>query len=505
MTTRAPSRDDSGMALPIVLGAIALMIVLVTAGMYASSQVLFEAQKQNTRDIAGQAASSGTAVAFADLLGKLASPPAQMTYEGSLDSSAAAYVAVATLNGAHTAYDCTSTGTASDDTVVTEIAQFAIGTADSGTGGTIWGKDIFYPGTMLGAIVGNGMFSGPIYVSFPGNTADNTLTFGSAASGFATGPIYIQNGNLVIKNKPSVVVDIYTNGTVLASNPTMFVNHGWDPSYAFTLVPVVTSTFLANAQQMATTQSSDNKMGFASSTVVNYESSPTATPASYTSLTTNPPNNRPSGWVRARAAGTTQAYKVVIGAFTISNSTASFGSWSGDGHYPTTSGLHDDFAYDAANGVLYVEGVVYVSGDLVFNKNIKYVGAGTIVCGGKVTFNSNVVPATANGSDGTPDPNASNILGIFSTGSVTVNSNGTDVIAAIYTVAQIDVTGNNVTLKGSFISERGMTNFPNGLNLISIPSISGYAPQALPTGQTGSGGSSGAGSLTLTQTAWRRL
>lgn len=493
--------DDSGVALPIVLGAVALLLILVTAGFYASSQVLFQAQKGDTLDVAGQAASSGTAVAFADLSTKLATPPAQMTYAGSLDSSAAAYAVTATLNGDKTAYDCTSTGTAADGTVVTEVAQFTMVAKTSTSGGSIWGKDILYPGTMFGSITGNGTLSGPLYISFPGNTTDNTLTFNSASSGFAKGPIYIQNGNLVIKNNPGVAIDIYTNGTVSASHPEKYVNHGWDPSYAFTLVPVVTSTFLSNAQTLATAQSSDNRIGF--STTVNYESSPTAVPASYATVATNPPNNRPTGWFRSRAPAAASAYKVISGDLTFNNSTPTFGSWAGDTHYPTTNGLHDDFAYDSANGVLYVEGIVYVSGNLAFNKNIKYVGSGTIVCGGTITFGGNVVPNTANGSDGTPDPDASDILGLFSVGNCTVNGNGTVVVAAIYTCGQISVNGNNGTLKGSFIAEKGMVSFPNNLNLIAITGIGGYAPQALPTGQTGTGTSSG--TLTLSQTAWRRL
>jgi hypothetical protein len=498
--------DDTGIALPMVLGAVALILVLVTAGFYASSQVLHEAQLANSHDAAYQAASSGVTVALADLRTKLATPPAQTTYVGSLDAGAAAYAATATLNAASTGYDCVSVGIAADGTTETVIAQFTIvaaGTA-GGAGGSIWGKDIFYPGTMTGSITGNGMFTGPVYISFPGTAANNTLTFGSAASGFAAGPIYIQNGNLVIKNSPAAPVDVYTNGTVTASNPSLFINHGWDASYAFTLVPVVTSTFLASAQQSATTQSSDNRMGYSSTAVVNYESSPTAVPASYASASTDPPNNRPAGWLRSRAPGAASAYKLTSGSLTLDSSTASFGSWTGDGHYPTTSGLHDDFAYDAANGVLYVEGLVYVGGDLTVNKALKYVGGGTIVCSGKVTFNSSVVPATANGPDGTPDPAANAILGVFSVGNCTVNGNKTVVTAALYTTSQIDVTANNVTLKGSFIAEKGMTNFPNNLNLIAVPAISGYAPQALPTGQSGSGTSSGNGSLTLSMTGWRR-
>jgi hypothetical protein len=495
--------DDSGLALPIVLGAAALLIVLVTAGFYASSQILHEAQMADSLDVAYQAASSGVTVALADLRAKLASLPAQGAYAGSIDSSAAAYAVVATLNSAHSAYDCTSTGTAADGTSEIVVAQFSIVAGGTDGGGSIWGKDIFLPGTMSGSITGNGQMSGPLYIVLPGNAADNTLSFGSAASGFAKGPIYLQNGNLVIKQSPPVPIDIYTNGTVSASkSPEMYINHGWDPSYAITLVPVDVTPFLASALQSATSQSSDNKMGYASSAVANYESSPVATPASYGSVSTNPPNNRPAGWLRSRAPGAAQAYKVIPGGLTIDSSTPSFGSWTGDGHYPTASGLHDDFAYDSVNGILYVEGIVYVGGDLVLGKALSYIGGGTIVCAGKVTFNGDVVPATANGPDGTPDPAAGEILGIFSAGNVTVNGNKRLVVAAVYTVGQIDVTTNNVTLKGSFIAEKGMVSFPNNLNLIAVPAIGGYAPQALPTGQSGSGGSSGGATLSIT--SWRK-
>ena len=84
-----------------------------------------------------------------------------------------------------------------------------------------------------------------------------------------------------------------------------------------------------------------------------------------------------------------------------------------------------------------------------------------------------------------------------------VNTNNIFVTVVLYAVGQINVTGNSGTLKGSFIAEKGMVSFENNMNLIAIPAIGGYAPQALPTGQTGSGG--GSGTPTLSQTAWRRL
>jgi hypothetical protein len=511
--TRA-SHDDSGIALPLVLGAAALMIILVTAGFYASSQVLHEAQMADSLDVAYQAASSGVTVALADLRTKLASPPTQQTYAGSLDTSTASYAVVATLNGARTAYECVSTGTAADGTREIVIATFTIvtGSTTGTTGGSLWGKNIFFPGTIMGNIIANGEIVGPMYIIFPGSASQNTLDFSSAASGLTGGPIYLKNGNLVLKQTPPVPLDIYTNGTITLegnakSHPELIINHGWDPSYEIPLAPVNQSTFMASALQVATTESSDNKMGYASSTVVNYESQPAATPASYTGLSTSPPNNRPTGWARSRAPGASAAYKVIPGGFTLSSSTPSFGSWTGDGHYPSTAGLHDDFAYDSVNHILYVEGVVYVGGNLTFDagSRITYVGSGTIVCAGNVTFRSDLVPSGLNGADGFPDPAAGEILGIFAKGNVVADMNNTVVVCALYAASQISVEGNNVTLKGSFIAEQGMAGFPNNLNLIAVPAIGGYIPGALPTGLSGTGGSSGGGgTTTLSITSWRR-
>jgi hypothetical protein len=514
----APSRsvrDDRGIALPIVMGAAVLMIILVTAGFYASSQILHEAQMADYSDTAYQAASSGVTVALADLRTKLSTLPAQMTYEGSLDASAASYVAVATLNQGKTAYECVSTGTAASGTQEVVIATFSIVAGGTGgsTGGSLWGKNIFFPGTIMGNIVASGQIRGPMYIVFPGTASQNTLDFGSAAAGLSGGPIYVKNGNLVLKQTPSVPIDIYTNGTVTLNgnaknNPQMFLIHGWDASYEIPLVPVSQASFLANALQVSTTESSDNRMGYASSTIVNYESQPAGAPASYASIGTNPPNNRPTGWLRTRAPGASSTYKIIPGDFTLSSSTPSFGSWSGDGHYPTTSGLHDDFAYDSANHVLYVEGVVYVGGNLTFDSGsrVTYVGGGTIVCAGNVTFRSDLVPTGANGADGLPDPAPGELLGIFAKGNVVADRNGTSVVVALYAASQISVSGNNVTLKGSFIAEQGMAGFPNNLNLLAVPAVGGYAPGALPSGLTGTGGSggTGAGTATLSITSWRR-
>ena len=73
------TRDDSGMALMIVIGAIVLMVLLATSAFYFTSQTLFETQAAGQHDAAFQAASSGVLVAFADLKARLSTRPATGT------------------------------------------------------------------------------------------------------------------------------------------------------------------------------------------------------------------------------------------------------------------------------------------------------------------------------------------------------------------------------------------------------------------------------------------
>ena len=499
-------RDDSGMALFIAMAAIALMFLLTTTAFYFASQTLFEAKLADQHDVAFQAASSGEMVAFADLQARLASLPTDgphtYRYAGTIATSTASYAATATYNVASSSYDCTSTGTSADGTREVIVASFKV---NPGVSTSMWTESILSAGKTVDPITGSGAFTGPIYFKYPGTAFQNVLDFGSAGAGFTSGPIYIENANLILKNVPPVPIDIYTNGTItldgaVKNRPEMIINHGWDPSYAITLAPVNQLTFLASALQSATVESADNRMGSGLSTVVNYESRPVGTPGSYTSPSTSPPNT--ASWIRKLAPGAKSAsgYKYVAGDLELKydkKTDYSFGSWSGDGHYPNSVGLHDDFAYDAANGVLYVEGTVYIDGNFTVSTDLKYVGSGTIVCRGDALFHDSFVPATA---DGSPAPGY--IVGVFAKGNVVVDSDKVFVTGAVYTTSQLQVNSNNVTLTGSFISENGMSNFPNGLNIIGVPAIGGYPPAGLPGGSTGS---SVSGVKTLSLLTWRRL
>jgi hypothetical protein len=497
MSLRRFERDDSGIALLVVIGAVALLVVLLTAAFYVSSQTLFQTQMADQHDAAFQAASSGVLVAFADLKARIATLPSTGAWSGSMPASSAVYAVVASLNAAQTSYACTSTGTAPDGTREVVAATFNVSLGSS-TSWLPWGDNVFYfAGFTGGSIVGNGTISGPFYVKFP-SPPRGTLDFGSAAASLVGGPVYVENGDLVLKKTPSTPIQVYTNGTISPAGVGNVTDMGWDPAKSMPIALVDVPSFEAASLARAAAQSSDNAMG--DTAVVNYEARSVGDPSGYSSLSVSPPNNRPAGWVRAKAPGAGQAYKVVTGGLTIGWATASFGSWSADGHYPTSDDLHDDFAYDAVKHVLYLEGTVYVAGDFVVSTDITYVGNGTIVCTGNAVISGSVVPATANGADGTPDPDARHLLCVFAAGNVSFTRNNASTTGAFYATGQLVVSATNNTLKGSFVTERGLGALGNGTTISAFTPIGSFVSPGLPRWGGAGGTASG-----LTMSGWRRL
>jgi len=504
-TSRRRTQDDSGMALVFVMGAMALLVILLTASFYLSSQTLFQAEKADQHDAAFQAASSGVLVAFVDLRSRLGALPAEATWTGAMPAASAAYSVAVTLNAARTSYECTSTGTAPDGTRETVVARFGV---MSVSGSSLpWGNNVFYFAGYNGdKIVGNGTMTGPFYVSFPGNAGQGVLEFGSAGGGIVGGPIFVENGSLVLKSVPSAPIRVYSNGSLTLEGRAkgrsdLVIDMGWDATKRMPVTMVDVPSFLSTSLVRATAQSSDNIMG--DTLVGNYEAQTAGDPAAYASAALSPPNGRPAGWLRAKAPGAGQAYKVISGGLTIGPATPSWGSWSGDGHYPTSGDVHDDFAYDAVNRVLYIEGTVYVGGDLVLDAGgsaIRYVGNGTIVCAGNVIVRSGIVPATANGSDGGPDPDPRHLLCIFTAGDLAIDGNGVSLTGAVYVVGEVSVSGNNDTLKGSFVAERGLGALGNGTRITAFTPIGDFASPGLP-----SWGSAGTDSSSLVMDDWRRL
>jgi Tfp pilus assembly protein PilX len=497
---RMPARDDSGMALAIVISAIALLVLLLTAAFYASSQTLFQSRMADQHDAAFQAASSGVLVAFTELQGRTDDPPAEVSWDGDMPDETARYEVEATLNEAHDTYSCTSTGIAPDGTREVVVATFRVSRGRASS--LPWGNNVFYFADYNGGtIVGNGTINGPFYIIFPPRSTVPTFTLNSAAAEVNGGPLSVQNGDISIKTPPAAPIDVYSNGRLAgnaAGSPNL-VFRGWDPAKALPVTRVAVSAYLDKSRADAVAQSSDNKMGELTKT--NYEAVAVGDPGTYTSVALNPPNGRPAGWTRTKAPGAAAAYKVIGSSLTIDWQTPSFGSWSGDGHYPTEADLHDDFAYDAASHTLYVEGTVFVDGDLTINQSIRYVGNGVIVCTGNINVNATVEPDRPAGADGVPDPDARHLLGLFTPRDLTLSTNNIRLVAAAYVVGRLQVPANNDTLKGSFVSELGLGTLSNGTIITAFPALGDFISPGLPYWGSGGGATGGNG---IELTSWRR-
>jgi hypothetical protein len=493
--TRRAWNDDSGIALAIVMGIIALMVLLATGAFYLSSQTLLETTMAGRHDAAFQAASSGIVVAFTNVRSALTTTmlPTGTVVTGSIASSSAAYTAVATLNAARKAYECTSTGTTPDGTKEVVISTFTI-TAP----GSVWlpyGFDVFYfGGATVGSVNGNGTITGPFFVLYPPPVPPASFpTFQiNGNERMSGGPLYIQNGNFSSNKAAATTVNVYTNGTVNGSmvngvdNGSHFIRWPLEATAALSVTRVDLnsgpSSFLPTSLANATAQSSDNVLGTTTTAV--QEVTQVGVPNTYVSQ--RGPNVVASGPYKVVGSST------AITGLAITNATASFGRISG--------GLHDDFAYDKASSTLYVEGTVYVWGKLTISKAVSYVGNGTIVCSGDVQIGADVLPKTG-GSQ--PQPDATHLLCVFTAGTATLPTNGVKFTGAVYAVGPVSVPANNLVLQGSFVAEGGLSNAQNSPDMTAIPLIGTYMSPGMPNLVSTSGGAGGSAGLRMT--AWRRL
>ena len=90
----------------------------------------------------------------------------------------------------------------------------------------------------------------------------------------------------------------------------------------------------------------------------------------------------PTSYTGAKAAGATSYYKEINGNLTITGATASFGKVTKTAGVATN---WDDFAFDTVDDTLYVDGVVFVDGDVTIGAGVQnYKGSGIIVSTGNV-------------------------------------------------------------------------------------------------------------------------
>ena len=464
MTGTTLRGNDSGMALVTVLGIMLVISLLGIAAFTLASGALQSTQGTYRSTQAFQAANSGVDQALTRIRNN-GYRTGDYPTTGTMSDGSTFTASVVPLSAGN--YRCTSVGHAPSGSVSTVTADFSYL--------NLWSMSIAgLSGQSLtgGTLLGNAGVEGPFYIR-----GDVDLGGDSDIEG---GPLYV-DGDLTLSGNGKVganaPIDVYITGSHPAAG-----SKGWNVSNVSSTIPTmslapVDTAYLSTAYGQAQSESVDNRQGSLGTGPVNLETA-SGNPVDYATM--RPPNS--ASWTRGRAGGTSACYKVVgntggpstlnAGATSLTLKDTSFGSWYGDGH-TTVVGQHDDFAYDKDKRILYVEGTVFVDGDLTISTDITYVGRGTIVCNGDITINGGLQPATTGGV-----LDAGHSLGLVTPGDVNVNSTA-PVVGTLFLSGWFNMNRTNITVTGSIVA--GGLNFssPNDV-LISDPNLSNYLPPSLP-------------------------
>lgn len=453
--------DDRGFTLPAVLGIVALMTVVAVGSWALSQQALNETVRTNSKVTAFEAANSGVDAALQRIQTHnfLASDfPVSYTFP-----NGSSFVTSVTPAG-DCNYLCVSTGrdrSGAKETV--KVAFFSL---------SIWNMEIGAGEQALGggSVRGTTSVWGPLYVR-------GTLALGSNSQ-VEEGPLFVNagsdpNAGLVLEGNGKLgqisPINVYCNGVTPPLGDKNFGAASVSISVPNIALPPVDASYLSNAYNQAKSESIDNEVGTPPTSTVALECTG-GDPMTYTTM--QPPNS--GTWARSRATTTSSFYKVVGvnsgwgptpggGTHGLNIGSRSFGSWYGDGH-TTTPGRHDDFAFDAMHGILYVEGTVFIDGPLSFTAPVHYVGNGAIVVNGGVTVQNTLIPNTADGH-----MDAGHVLGIVTPTNMIVNT-GTanekdpeevpDVCGAFFVGLDFGMNA-NVLVRGSVLASSISFNHPN--------------------------------------------
>jgi len=487
---RGLHRDDDGIALFIVLAAIAL-ITVVAAGAYAvSSQSLQESVHVQRQTQAFQAANSGVDVALARIASN-GFVTGDFPANGSAADGSSYETSVTASTNAE--YVCTSVGTDPHGNTETITVRFfylnlwnmniASGAGDALGGGSVKGTTSVY---------------GPFYVRGGVELGSNSTV--------ERGPFFIKGGDLKVSGSGTIgsldPIDLYVTGQV-TGKPSNISVRTQSNSVPDIVLPAVDAAYLAEKYSIAKAESIDNVQGSADAAPDNLESIGDD-PATYTTM--QPPNS--GTWTRVRAPGASVFYKALcagsapsaVGLGTTGltiGGTGSWGSGAGDGHYTLSSS--DDFAYNDSTNVLTVEGTVFIDGPLTIADDVVYEGNGTIVCNGPITIERSWRP---NRPANNYYMDATHAVGLVTPTSISVldksNNLGKDpdgvpdLCGAFFASKDFSMAG-NLLVKGSVLA--GSISFTHSNeHLVTDPNLPGFLPASMP----------GAGSYILTKGAWVR-
>jgi Tfp pilus assembly protein PilX len=504
LLSRATLRQDDGIAMPLVMGVIAVLTVLSVASFALASNALNETRRTQGETVAFQIANAGVDAAL------------EQVYRNGFQSGN--YPAAANISGGsytvemeqldNSEYELRSVGTDAtgfSETVVVRFFYinlwemiFAAGNQESLTAGG-------------GGINGNSNVTGPFYVR-------GSVEM-SGASYVHKGPLFVdgtltRQGNAELGSS-ALPIRLYVSGAYPEPSAKAFYS-SVSQSVPRIDLPRFSDDELLEAAQKAQAESVDNAMGTPAWTAgTNYETvDGDNLPSHYT--TVNPPNagaftrryarnDDPTlhqfGYKYIGAASEPSAAGQGTTGLTI-NST-SFGAWYGNGY--TTPGMHDDFAYDAVNRVLYVYGTVFIDGPLTIGASngqaIRYVGNGTLVVNGPITINVDIHPYNTGANEvARRKMDAGHVLGIATPTDMSIsgtNSNSRpgdppEHSMALYAGGSIRFHNNELYI-GSIVA--GHINMGvNNVHMVTDPDLPDFLPDSLP----------GRDAPILTKGAWAR-
>ncbi|MDH4139507.1 MAG: hypothetical protein OEV43_02945 [Coriobacteriia bacterium] len=451
-------RRDDGFAMVAVMGIIALITVIAIAGFFLANQVLSESQRVEDESKAFQVAQSG-------LDRELATFNPSAIVGGSYSKQGSTPDGVYTVEARQLGgfeYMMTSTGVAEGRTesvtqrfYYIDLWNMNIGAGEQAAlgGGRGWN--------------GNASITGPLYIR-------GTLDW-AANGAYEAGPLFIRDGDLNVTGSGELgkvsPIDLFLTGSIVGKTTQVYYK-SLSSSVPDITLPWVDDYYMDEMLRRAVDESVDNIMGSpARSTVANDECSG-ADPTTYAGV---------------RAAGASDYYKSIgdgtgraalgAGVNDLSIDMSSFGRWD-DGlgtWYPAGSGLHDDFAYDVGTGTLYVEGTVFIDGNLEIGPLVRqYVGNGTLVVNGNVFVAGRLQPVS--GQDA---------LGVVGPGDVTIGKgiHGHEWPAfmqgAIFANGTIGLYHTGTDYVGSILGGTIYGDKPE-ISLTTDPTLPGRLPESLP-------------------------
>jgi hypothetical protein len=456
MSIRRQLADDRGFAMAIAMGAIALITVVAIGTFFVASHVTADSTRVRDESRAFTVAQSGMDRELAQF-----NPAALINGSFSKTGSTPDGTYEITVNeiggGSIGEYTLVSTGTSNGMTESVTMRFFYldlwdmnIGAGESAAlgGGSGWN--------------GNASITGPLYIRGDFDW--------SANAAYERGPLFVRDGALIASGSGEIgraePIRLFSAQPIQGKVSNVYLAAPQSYSVPDIELPWVDQAYLDEKRAKAITESHDDIMGGSGRETANIETGGSGSPSTYTTVVPG----------RVKATNATQYYKVIDGNLTID--ATSFGEWDRVGSVYQGTGTHDDFAFDRPSGTLYVEGTVFIDGNLTLGPNVRrYVGNGTLIVTGDVTIRNDGRDAARSalfplGST----VSAENALGIVTPGNVDITGYFHGAIFANGTVSLWDTHSG---YKGSILAGVIYGDKPN-IHLETDPMLPASLPESMP-------------------------